>query len=304
MEGPVLALRNSAPHSLSPFPTPTFDRLPGSNERQRARHHQELREKFREEANKYRDMNDRDNERKFTNKSKSHNERRKKWKEKAASAIFKSNNEGKGFEIIDLHWLHVDEAKQEFKKRIGVCKREGVKKLRATVGKGNNSPGGVAIIKPAIKELAEEMGLKCHIDPSNEGCLIIELPDLQAEEGALADTFGSSAGEGASGELPGVSAQEGALADAFGSSAGEGASGELPGLPAGEGAFAEPPDSSEEETISAEKFEEIFEILKSFLRSGRRRFSSHRKLKKFLLGLGTLVASVGFLWLVKLARKL
>ena len=247
-------------HSLSHSNTPASDGTPGSEERQRALQYLHLRNQAFEQSKKCYERKDHNNAKKYSREGKLHDLYRKIWNAKAVKVIFERNNRGRGLKEIDLHGLFVEEAKQEFKKRIDICKWIGIKYLRVIVGKGNNSKDGVAKIKPAIIELANKMRLNCQLVPGNVGCLVIELPDVS----------------------PPDSSPEKAIRV------------ELPPVPAEKYALAEPSGSSAEQDASEGKFQ----FFKWSFPSGREYFSSCSKLKKGLLGLGALGVILGFFWLV------
>ena len=85
-----------------------------------------------------------------------------------ASAMFdKVNQNLNRDEIIDLHGLHKEEsviALEERSSQIQARIHQGVlcrdHRLKIITGKGNNSRGGVPIIKPRVKEYLRENGLR------------------------------------------------------------------------------------------------------------------------------------------------
>uniref|UniRef100_A0A7S2XHJ7 Smr domain-containing protein n=1 Tax=Lotharella oceanica TaxID=641309 RepID=A0A7S2XHJ7_9EUKA len=90
----------------------------------------------------------------------------------AAKAIFSYRNKGKGDLFIDLHGLTVEEALGFLKKRLEKFLHNDVDdKLHCVTGAGHHSPGHLAKIKPAVKELVTKMKLKYEIE--NVGTYII-----------------------------------------------------------------------------------------------------------------------------------
>lgn len=93
----------------------------------------------------------------------------------AAEYVFVANNaDSKSYEI-DLHGLYVKEAKWILQRRVAGAVKSGESELHVIVGKGLHSSNGIAKLKPAIQELCDEANLNDHIDPKNNGLLIIDL---------------------------------------------------------------------------------------------------------------------------------
>ncbi|KAG1802623.1 uncharacterized protein HD556DRAFT_699881 [Suillus plorans] len=85
------------------------------------------------------------------------------------------NNQGLGFDTIDLHGLFVSEAKLYFDNAVQKVRNHEESSLRVIVGKGNHSENNIPKIKVAIQERARSLGLGVEVDPLNEGCLVVSL---------------------------------------------------------------------------------------------------------------------------------
>uniref|UniRef100_A0A7S3YS31 Smr domain-containing protein n=2 Tax=Lotharella globosa TaxID=91324 RepID=A0A7S3YS31_9EUKA len=108
----------------------------------------------------------------LADKAKAEGKMMKQCNQDAAEAIFKHRNDGKGDLFIDLHGLTVDEALGFLKERLEKFLHNDVDdKLHCVTGAGNHSPGHLAKIKPAVKELVTKMKLKYEIE--NVGTYLI-----------------------------------------------------------------------------------------------------------------------------------
>lgn len=78
------------------------------------------------------------------------------YNEQAANYVFRANNAGCAGDEIDLHGLHVEEAKFFTEQRIITAKQRGEDHLHIIVGKGIHSADHVAKLKPAIEDLCRK----------------------------------------------------------------------------------------------------------------------------------------------------
>ncbi|XP_071088509.1 uncharacterized protein [Haliotis cracherodii] len=80
---------------------------------------------------------------------------------------------------LDLHGHSVKGAKRSVNKFLKNKKQErgrsnGSKTLAIIPGKGNHSPDGRAVLKPAILKHLRKYGYKCRKDPQNDGRVLVD----------------------------------------------------------------------------------------------------------------------------------
>jgi len=95
------------------------------------------------------------------------------WKRMNTVGMMGTENDQGEIEV-DFHALHVDEAKTQFDKRL-LPILQATQSVLLIVGRGNNSEGGVAKLKPSLKRYIEN-----HIKKSNLVCT-----EVQGNDGAL-----------------------------------------------------------------------------------------------------------------------
>lgn len=106
----------------------------------------------------------------------------------AAAEIFNHHNpdyhsKPRSRERIDLHRLHVAEAREFVERHIELCSIGRLQRTEVIVGRGAHSVGGVPRLRPAILELLESMpGVVIDTSNTNPGCIIVEFGDLADEE--------------------------------------------------------------------------------------------------------------------------
>ncbi|KAF9460987.1 hypothetical protein BDZ94DRAFT_1311068 [Collybia nuda] len=93
----------------------------------------------------------------------------------ASERIFSENNKRIRPGIIDLHSLHVDEAKNYTDLAIQEATDRGEAKIRLIVGQGRHSEGGMPKLKPAIENHLKRRQIVAKSDPKNPGILIVQL---------------------------------------------------------------------------------------------------------------------------------
>lgn len=93
----------------------------------------------------------------------------------AAAYVFRANNASSREGEIDLHGLHVEEAKYYTEQRIIACKQRRDNHLHVIVGKGIHSVDHVQKIKPAIEELCQRHQFS-YTTEQNQGRILIQLP--------------------------------------------------------------------------------------------------------------------------------
>ena len=80
---------------------------------------------------------------------------------------------------IDLHHLHVREAKEYVERHIELCRRARLEKTEIISGRGNHSLGGVAKIRPAIMELLEtQRDIEVDEHETNPGRIAVHFLDF------------------------------------------------------------------------------------------------------------------------------
>lgn len=95
--------------------------------------------------------------------------------DKAADQIFRHTNAGRGKNEMDLHGLYVNEALEYVERRIEEARRKKRNHLVIITGRGNNSRGGIAKLKPSVMErLMQKHQLRCTMDRPNDGCIYVE----------------------------------------------------------------------------------------------------------------------------------
>ncbi|KAL5537131.1 N4BP2_2 [Sanghuangporus sanghuang] len=88
---------------------------------------------------------------------------------------------------IDLHRLHVDEAKEYVSKHLHKCQHSGLSQTEIICGWGKNSRGG-AKIRPALIEEFQRTGVQ-YVEPSNRGRLIVCFNIPNTEDRAAGNDF-------------------------------------------------------------------------------------------------------------------
>ncbi|KZS98198.1 DUF1771-domain-containing protein, partial [Sistotremastrum niveocremeum HHB9708] len=89
--------------------------------------------------------------------------------------IFRENNTDSKPGEIDLHGLYVKEAIARTDQAIQEAQARGDTTIHLIVGKGLHSQNHVAKLKPAIEDLMQKHNLSAHLDPHNDGVLIVNL---------------------------------------------------------------------------------------------------------------------------------
>jgi DNA-nicking Smr family endonuclease len=144
---------------------------PGEYERRQADMHARLRGEAYVKSKTCYQSGDHAGAKKYSDMGKEHDRKMNEFNDKAANVIYGSKNSGRPDDSIDLHGLHVDEAKLRVERHIAVMKRKKIKKFEIIVGKGLHSKDGIARLKPAILQMCRRHSLRCTIDPRNEGCI-------------------------------------------------------------------------------------------------------------------------------------
>lgn len=108
-----------------------------------------------------------------------------KANENAALYVFRANNAACQPDEIDLHGLHVEEAKYYTEQRILACKERRENHLHIIVGKGIHSVNHIQKIKPAIEELCQRHGFQ-YTTEHNEGRILVTLPTDGGNTGFVA----------------------------------------------------------------------------------------------------------------------
>ena len=106
---------------------------------------------------------------------KEHGRRMEQLNEQAALYVFRANNASCKPDELDLHGLHVDEAKLFTEQRIVACKQRREDHLHIIVGKGIHSVGHIQKLKPAIEELCRQHGFQYKTE-HNEGRIYVTFP--------------------------------------------------------------------------------------------------------------------------------
>ncbi|GAA5940689.1 Smr domain-containing protein [Sporobolomyces koalae] len=106
---------------------------------------------------------------------KEHQRLKEQYNDQAAQWIFNENNKVQPVGSVDLHGLYVQESIEYTERAIENARNQGLSELRVIVGKGNHSPSHVAKLKPAITSLMSRQHLSAHLDPHNNGVLIVQL---------------------------------------------------------------------------------------------------------------------------------
>lgn len=98
-----------------------------------------------------------------------------KANEDAALFVFRANNASCREDELDLHGLHVEEAKYYTEQRIIACKQRREDHLHIIVGKGIHSVNHIQRIKPAIEELCQRHNFQ-YTTEQNEGRILVHFP--------------------------------------------------------------------------------------------------------------------------------
>ncbi|GAA5876823.1 hypothetical protein JCM16303_006297 [Sporobolomyces ruberrimus] len=106
---------------------------------------------------------------------KEHQRLKDQYNDQAAEWIFNENNKVQPRGSVDLHGLYVQESIEFTERAIDNARNQGLEELRVIVGKGNHSPSHVAKLKPAITSLMSRKRLTAHLDPHNNGVLVVQL---------------------------------------------------------------------------------------------------------------------------------
>ncbi|BFZ58097.1 hypothetical protein PYCC9005_005156 [Savitreella phatthalungensis] len=110
----------------------------------------------------------------------SHGRQMQMHNEAAALYVFRANNAGCAADEIDLHGLHVDEAKVYVEQRVVACMSRGDNHLHIIVGKGIHSAGHIQKLKPAIEELCRQHNFQYRTE-HNEGRIYVTFPQGGAQ---------------------------------------------------------------------------------------------------------------------------
>lgn len=111
----------------------------------------------------------------LSNQGKHHKSEMERLNAQARDWIYYQNNTDSAQDEVDLHGLFVAEAIEKTEQAIQTAQSQGKDHLNIIVGKGLHSPQHVAKLKPAIEDLMRKYELAAHIDPHNEGVLIVSL---------------------------------------------------------------------------------------------------------------------------------
>lgn len=103
---------------------------------------------------------------------KRHGENMQRANQDAALYVFRANNSACAPDEIDLHGLHVEEAKYYTEQRIIACKQRREDHLHVIVGKGIHSVNHIQKIKPAIEELCRQHNFQ-YTTEHNEGRILV-----------------------------------------------------------------------------------------------------------------------------------
>jgi DNA-nicking Smr family endonuclease len=106
---------------------------------------------------------------------KAHGTKMEQLNEQAAMYVFRANNASCQPDELDLHGLHVDEAKFFTEQRIMACKERREDHLHIIVGKGNHSVNHIQKLKPAIEDLCRRYGFEYSTE-HNEGRILVKFP--------------------------------------------------------------------------------------------------------------------------------
>lgn len=106
---------------------------------------------------------------------KRHGANMEKANQDAATYVFRANNASCKEDEIDLHGLHVEEAKFYTEQRIIACKERRENHLHIIVGKGIHSVNHIQKIKPAIEDLCQKHHFQ-YTTEHNEGRILVQLP--------------------------------------------------------------------------------------------------------------------------------
>ncbi|KLO08690.1 hypothetical protein SCHPADRAFT_599490 [Schizopora paradoxa] len=104
----------------------------------------------------------------------------------AAAHAFEYNNKYCGaaqrLELVNLHNLHVEEAKGYTLQHIHACMQRNIKRTRIITGRGSHSVDNIPKIRPAIEELLVTLSCvkNCFRFPDNEGMLLVCLKAVKA----------------------------------------------------------------------------------------------------------------------------
>jgi DNA-nicking Smr family endonuclease len=102
--------------------------------------------------------------------------------------LWSGKNMMDGLKKIDLHGLFVKEAKQKMEEHLEACRIWKVKNTWIITGRGKNSVGGVAKIRPEVEEWLKThgpgMGIRI-MDASNPGAFQLELTGEKTILGSL-----------------------------------------------------------------------------------------------------------------------
>lgn len=95
--------------------------------------------------------------------------------QQAALYVFRANNSVCDADEIDLHGLHVEEAKYYTEQRILACKQRRENHLHIIVGRGNHSVNHIQKLKPAIEQLCQQHNFEYNTE-HNEGRILVKFP--------------------------------------------------------------------------------------------------------------------------------
>lgn len=86
---------------------------------------------------------------------------------------------------IDLHHLHVREAKEYVERHLDLCRRARLARTEIISGRGNHSAGGIAKIRPAMMELLEgQQDVQVDEHETNPGRIVVRFLDAGSGGGS------------------------------------------------------------------------------------------------------------------------
>ncbi|KAL5537130.1 N4BP2_1 [Sanghuangporus sanghuang] len=157
---------------------------PGENLRDLAAKEGRLADREYERASEAYASGDRDFAKKLRDKGAQHRHNSRNYHRMAAAEIF--NHHNPEYDInpnarvkIDLHHLHVREAKEYVERHIDLCRRAKLSRTEIISGRGNHSVDGVAKIRPAIMELMEsQRDVEVDEHETNPGRIVVRFLDV------------------------------------------------------------------------------------------------------------------------------
>ncbi|TIA82075.1 hypothetical protein E3P98_01656 [Wallemia ichthyophaga] len=111
----------------------------------------------------------------LSNEGKEHKKERSRINKQAADWIFEKNNLDNRRDEVDLHGLYVKEAMGKVEEAIANARVSNINPLKVVVGRGTHSKNHVSKMKPAIEGMMRKENLRCRVDPTNAGQLLVYL---------------------------------------------------------------------------------------------------------------------------------